>query len=70
MSTNTSISAHVATTDKKVNPEGMKTLYNQIDVFANCRIYGIRIVMFGIYWHGTSENAETDTKGENRYIII
>ena len=49
MFTNTSISVHVATMDKKVNPEGMKKLYNQIDVFANCRIYGIRIVMFGIY---------------------
>ena len=66
----TSISAHVATTDKKVNLLGKKTLYNHIDVFANSRIYGIRIVMFGIYWHGTSENAQTDTKGENRYMII
>ena len=49
MFTYTSISLHVATTDKKGNLEVIKTLYNEIDVSANCRIYGIRIILFGIY---------------------
>ena len=46
---NISISAHSATTDKNVNPEGRKTFYNYIDVVVKLSDMRMKILGLLIY---------------------